>query len=257
MKLNQKIAIVTGASRGIGLAVARALAQDGARVFAVSRSSPPTQGLSSKITPVHADVRSGKDAEKAVQFVLDQAGAIDILVNNAGIEYFKPFSETTQEEYDRVLDTNLRGAFLFTKAVLPTFLTRNSGDLVFINSVSGLRGFSQDSVYCASKHGLHGFATSLEEELRPKGIRVCSVFPGATDTQLSRESWSPPDDPRRQYFLKPEDVAEAVVYILKQPSHVVISQVVMRPLIEPPYSDFLSAELVGTLIQESPARSEE
>lgn len=253
--LTNKVAIITGASRGIGLATAQALILEGARVFAISRSALPGEAIASVIIQIKADLREPAQIEQAVQTILKQVGTIDILVNNAGIETFKPFLETSMDEYDEMIDTNLRGALLFTRAVLPTMIARRSGHLVFINSVSGLRGFALDSVYCASKHALTGLAEALDEELRPQGIRVCSIHPGATATQLSADSWAPAEDARRPYFLKPADVAQAVVFALKQPPHVVISQIVLRPLIEPVYSDFLSVGLVSDLIQAAQAQS--
>jgi 3-oxoacyl-[acyl-carrier protein] reductase len=254
--LTDKVAIITGASRGIGLALAHALSQEGAKVYGIARSTPPRQANDSFVT-ISADVRKTDEIENAIAMVIEQAGTIDILVNNAGLEYFKPFGETSAEEYDRLLDTNLRGAFLITKAVLPTMLAKRSGHLVFINSVSGTRGFAQDAVYCASKFGLAGLAEALDEELRAQGVRVTSIFPGATDTQLSLDSWAPANDPHRAFFLKPEDVAEAVVFAIKQPAHVAISQIVMRPFIETIYSDFLSPELATLIIPLSPGPSAE
>lgn len=252
--LNNKVAIITGASRGIGLALVHALSHEGAKVYGIARSTPPRQADDSFV-PIAADIRKIKEIENAVDMVIKQAGTIDVLVNNAGLEYFKPFLETSAEEYDQLLETNLRGAFLITRAVLPTMLTKRSGHLVFINSVSGTRGFAQDTVYCASKYGLAGLAEALDEELRAQGIRVTSIFPGATDTQLSLDSWAPASDPRRAFFLKPEDIAEAVVFALKQPAHVAISQIVVRPFIETIYSDFLSPELAAQIIPPSPGPS--
>jgi NAD(P)-dependent dehydrogenase (short-subunit alcohol dehydrogenase family) len=257
MTISDKVAIVSGASRGIGLCVAAALAQEGSRVFAISRSAPPESGEGVRLRAIPADVRSRADVERAVGQVLEEAGTIDILVNNAGVEFFKPLGQTSETEYELMVDTNLRGAFLLTRAVLPTLRAHHSGHLVFINSVSGLRGFSQDAVYSASKHALLGLADSLEEELRPEGIRVTSIFPGATDTALPAASWSPIDDPRRTYFLQPDDVAAAVSYALKQPQRVAVSRVVLRPMIEPPYSDFLSVDLARRLSEGSPDLSGE
>ncbi|MFA5872385.1 MAG: SDR family oxidoreductase [Anaerolineales bacterium] len=247
--LNHKVAIVTGASRGIGRAIAIALADEGAQVFAVSRSSKNDMVKDERIILLSADVAEPDQVQAVVQEALSQSGGIDILVNNAGVEYFKSISETSFEEYNRMLNTNLRGSFLFTKAIIPGMIARNNGQIVFINSVSGLRGFAQDSIYCASKHGQAGLADALDEELRPHGIRVSSIFPGATNTDLSVQSWAPANDPKRRYFLKPEDIARAVLYIMNQPPEVVVSQIVIRPFIEMPYSDFLPTTLLDDLIR--------
>jgi NADP-dependent 3-hydroxy acid dehydrogenase YdfG len=241
--LKNKIAIITGASRGIGQAIAIALANEGVKVFAISKSQHSFQQQVKNIEPLVADVTMYDQVTEVVETILSKAGQVDILINNAGIEYFKLLTETSFEEYEQMLNTNLRGAFLFTRAVVPSMIVRHSGQILFINSISGLRGFAQDSVYCASKYGLAGFAESLDEELRPHGIRICSIFPGATDTNLSLNSWAPKEDPKRRYFLKAEDIANAAVYILNQPSHVAISQLVIRPTIETIYSDFLPINL--------------
>jgi NADP-dependent 3-hydroxy acid dehydrogenase YdfG len=244
MVLKDKVVIVTGASRGIGLAIAATLAASKARVFGVARAWPERPNLSTDIHPILGDVRKPSDVSRVVKGILKEVGTIDVLVNNAGVEYFKPLVDTNDEEYDEILDTNLRGAFLFTRAVLPTFLASRSGHIVFVNSVSGLRGYSKDAAYCASKHGLAGLADALDEELRPHGVRVTSIFPGATDTDLSADTWAPADDLRRPYFLAPADVAQAVAFALEQPPRVAVSRIVLRPMIEPPYSDFLPLDLV-------------
>jgi NAD(P)-dependent dehydrogenase (short-subunit alcohol dehydrogenase family) len=251
MSLQDRVMIVTGASRGIGLATAQMLAAAGAHVFGVARTTPAV--VVPGVTFMQADVRQRADVERVVKAVLDETGRIDTLVNNAGIEVVKPLSETTDTEYDQMLDTNLKGPYFFSKAVLPVMQRQHAGHLIFVNSVSGVRGFAEDAVYCASKHGLTGLADALGEELRKHGIRVTSIHPGATDTPLAFDSWSPPDDPRRPYFLKAEDVAEAVVYAASQPPHVVIKQIVIQPLIEPSYSEFLPLDIVnGLLNQNSP-----
>ncbi len=239
MPLKDKVVIVSGASRGIGHAIVQSLSAAGAIVFGLARSAPATPAPTGRTHYLQVDVRSSEHVNRAVSAVLAVTPRIDILVNNAGIEYFLPVEETNESQFDETMETNLRGAFLLTQAVLPVFRSQRSGHVLFINSVSGLRGFAQDSVYCASKWGLAGFADALEEELRPTGVRVTSLFPGATDTDLPSGSWSPKGDPRRPFFLAPEDVARTALFALDQPAHVAISRIVLRPMIEPPYSDFL------------------
>lgn len=257
MPITDKVVIVTGASRGIGLAIARTLAAAGARVFGIARTIPTAQVAPSQVRFIQADIRIAAQVERVVSSILGQTGRVDILVNNAGLEHFLPLEDTDEGRYDATLDTNLRGAYLFTRAVLPAFQARRAGHILFINSVSGLRGFAQDSVYCASKWGLAGFAEALEEELRPLGVRITSIFPGATDTDLPAASWAPANDPRRPFFLTPDDIARAALFALDQPARVAISRIVVRPMIEPPYSDFLPIEDPGALTRESQGPSEE
>jgi 3-oxoacyl-[acyl-carrier protein] reductase len=250
MSLYNKIVIVTGASRGIGLAITQKMAIEGARVYGVARTEPQQSQLPAGASMLLADIRDSAQVEQVVQTVLEDARRIDILVNNAGIEIVKPLIDTSDEEYDQVLDTNLKGSFIFTKAALPTMVQQRAGHLIFVNSISGIRGFAGDSVYCASKYGLTGLVDALDEELRPKGIRVTGVHPGATATGLALNSWAPANDPRRPFFLKPEDVAEAVIYAASQPARVVIKQVIIQPMIEPPHSEFLSVDLVQELLKD-------
>ena len=193
MPINDKVVIVTGASRGIGLAIAQTLFAAGAKVFGVARTMPLATPAPGGVRFIQADIRLAAQVDRVVASILGETGKVDILVNNAGLEHFLGLEDTDEGKYNETLDTNLRGAYLFTRAVLPSFQARRTGHVLFINSVSGLRGFAQDSVYCASKWGLAGFADSLEEELRPHGVRVTSIFPGATDTDLPASSWAAPD----------------------------------------------------------------
>jgi NAD(P)-dependent dehydrogenase (short-subunit alcohol dehydrogenase family) len=255
MALKDKVVIVSGASRGIGQAIVQTLSAAGAIVFGIARSDPATIPSNDRTQYLQVDIRSSEHVTAAVSKIRAAIPRIDILVNNAGIEYFLPVEDMDETRFNETLETNLRGAFLLTQAVLPVFRSQREGHLLFINSVSGLRGFGQDSVYCASKWGLAGFADALEEELRPTGVRVTSLFPGATDTDLPSSSWSPKDDPRRPFFLSPEDVARAALFALDQPAHVAISRIVLRPMIEPPYSDFLPLPSRAEPNAESPGPS--
>jgi 3-oxoacyl-[acyl-carrier protein] reductase len=257
MPLKDKVVIVSGASRGIGRAIVQALSAAGAIVFGVARSAPETCSFPSRYRYLQVDIRSSEQVQRAISAILATTSRIDVLVNNAGIEHFLPLEKTDESQFDETVQTNLRGAFLLTRAVLPAFRAQGAGHLLFINSVSGLRGFAHDSVYCASKWGLAGFADALEEELRPTGVRVTSLFPGATDTDLPSASWSPKSDPRRHFFLSPDDVARAALFALDQPAHVAISRIVLRPMIEPPYSDFLPIPPASNISPESPGPSAE
>lgn len=250
MRLRDRVVILTGASRGIGLAATQMLAAEGAKVFGVARTAPNPSDVVDSVSNLRADVRDREQVDHAVSTVLDEAGRIDILVNNAGIEIAKPLTETTDRDYQEMLDTNLKGAFLFVTAVLPTMQLQRAGHLIFVNSMSGVRGFADDAVYTASKFGLTGFADALDEELRADGIRVTGIHPGATDTSLAYEWWSPPDDPQRPFFLKAEDVAEVIVYVASQPSRVVVKQIVLMPMIEPPHSQNLSVEVMQSLLKD-------
>lgn len=237
------VVIVTGASRGVGRATALTLARAGAQVVAVARDESRLAALRDEfgsmggggLELVPGDVRSSETASWAVARAIDRFGRLDAIVNNAGVERTKPMDEVSDADYDAMVDTNLRGPFNLIRAALPHMKERHGGTLITIASVAAIRGFIDDAVYTASKFGVLGLNDALEEELRPFGIRVCVICPGAINTDLAIDSWSPPDDPYRPFYLQPDDVANAVAWVLAQPARVVVGRIVLRPLVEPPY----------------------
>jgi 3-oxoacyl-[acyl-carrier protein] reductase len=243
MQSSLRSAIITGASRGIGRATALALAGSGIQVAAVARSkelldqiAEESTTLPARIFPVQADITVRSDVDQAVRQVLEHLGRVDLLVNNAGVEIVKPVEDVSDGDLDATLDTNLKGAFYFTRAVVPLMKAQGSGLIINISSTAGQRGFAEDAIYCASKFGMVGFSDALNEELRKFGIRVCCISPGAVNTDLARETWSPPDDPYRPYYLQADDLARVIQFVAEQPGHVAIESIVLRPTIEPPYS---------------------
>jgi NAD(P)-dependent dehydrogenase (short-subunit alcohol dehydrogenase family) len=246
--LAEKVAIITGASRGVGKALALAFAREGAVLSLWSRSEkdldsvvreieadnsrgdppgrPYQKAGGSKILAIPLDITREKDVEKGIEEVLKRFKKVDILVNNAGHAYFKTVLDTGVEDWDRTMAVNLRGSFLATKAVLPVMLKRRQGDIVFVSSVAGLEGFPEWSGYCASKFGLIGFSKSLAKEVRSNGVRVITVCPGAVDTPL----WdNHPDPPERKEMLKAEEVAEAVLNLLTFSRKAVADVTVITP----------------------------
>ncbi|MGQ9599121.1 MAG: SDR family oxidoreductase [Anaerolineae bacterium] len=249
MSIEKQAIIVTGASRGIGRATALALAREGGQVLAVARTSTllkelaeQAANLPGQIIPATIDVTQRNQAEAAVAKAVELFERIDVLVNCAGVELPRAVEEFSDEEYTRMMDTNLKAVFYLIRAVVPIMKRQRSGLIVNIASTAGHRGFSGDSVYCASKFGVVGLTDSLDEELRRFGIRVSCISPGATDTDLAKATWSPPDDPYRALFLRPEDVAGAVLFVVGQPQHVTIPRLNILPMVEPPYSPFLPLE---------------
>jgi NAD(P)-dependent dehydrogenase (short-subunit alcohol dehydrogenase family) len=249
MTLKDNVVIVTGASKGIGRATSLALAREGAHVLAVARSAALLDELAvlssdvpGEVIAAPADVAQREQVEEVVKQALNRYGKVDILVNNAGVEWVKPIEDVTDDEYSATLDVNLKGTFLFCRAVIPTMKMQKYGLIINISSTGGLRGFGGDAVYSASKFGVIGFTEALDEELRPFGIRVSYIAPGATNTELGVDHWSPPDDPYRPYYLQPEDVARAIVFVASQPPHVAVAQMLVLPTIEPRYAPFLPIE---------------
>lgn len=235
-KLSQRTVVVTGASRGIGRAVAVKMAQAGARVFAVARTKGDLQALAAEakdsnwpgtIEAVTADVTRGEEVERFVHSIEAQAGTIDILVNNAGVGHYAALEELSEEQWDAMLDVNLKGAFLCSRAVLPGMKKRRDGQIINIASVAGITVFPGGGGYSASKWGLVGLTETLREELKPFEVRASVICPGSVQTDFGG---TPPKD----YSLRPEDVADIVLYVAAAPRRVIFGQIVMRPLVPAP-----------------------
>lgn len=183
--LEGKVAVITGASRGIGRAVALALAQRGVDLVlaaqgeeALGEVARAVEALGRKAVTVAGDLRREEAVERLRQEALRAFGGVDIVVNNAGVGKYGSILDFTPADYDWIMDTNMRASFLVTRAFLPTLLQRGAGDLVFVASVAGLKGLPLEAVYCASKFAQVGFAQALDHELRERGIRVTVVAPG-------------------------------------------------------------------------------
>jgi 3-oxoacyl-[acyl-carrier protein] reductase len=252
MRLRERVVIVTGAGRGVGRQTALRLAAAGATVVAVARTAGDLRRLeqesearAGRIVAAPGDVRLAETATAVVGDAEERFGRVDALVCNAGIERVKPLTDVSDEDLDTTLDTNLRAVVTFCRAALPGMLRRRSGHLVAVASMAGIRGFGDDAVYCASKFGVVGLMDALDEEVRARGVRVTTICPGAIDTDLVR--WVAPDDPVRRWFLRPEDVAEAVHFALSQPPRVVIGLLLLRPIAEPPYSQMLDVPTLELL----------
>lgn len=222
MDLNGKVAIVTGSARGIGKAIALSLAKERMNVVVNSRTQEEIDECvnilnseGNKSIGVLADISKEEGVEKMVKTTLDNFGRIDVLVNNAGIATVKPLVETSEEEIHSIIDINLKGAFLCTKAVLPTMMKQRSGVIVNISSGAGKAGFSDLSVYCASKFGMIGLTESLAEEVDEYGIRVIAVCPGAVATRMQEGFDADYYQKNKDMMLQPEDVAERVLHAVK------------------------------------------
>lgn len=224
--LDGRTALVTGATRGIGEAVSRALAAAGARVVAVGRDRHRLRAVAEAVggRSLNLDLTDAGAVEAGMAALLAEGPPPDILVNSAGVFDLAPLASTPVEVLDRNLSVNLRGSFLAIRALLPAMLARGSGLIVNVGSVSGRRAFPENGAYAASKFGLRGMHEVLLEELRGTGVRASLVEPGAVDTPI----WDPMDPdrdpglPARAAMLRAEDVAQAVVFLATRPAHVTV-----------------------------------
>ena len=224
-----KVAIVTGASRGIGEAIARVLAGLGWRLVLAARSAEDIAFLAKELPEAIAlatDVTRPEDVRRLVDTVMERWGRVDALINNAGLTRVGPFEQVSAEDFDRLMAVNVKGPFLCTQAVLPVMRAQGSGDILNVVSIAAKRVFPEWSVYCASKFALDGMGKALAEELKGTGIRVSAIYPGATDSPL----WDVvgPDIPRGG-MMRPETVAEAVAFMLAQPASARLSELVLDP----------------------------
>jgi 3-oxoacyl-[acyl-carrier protein] reductase len=230
-----KVAVVTGAGRGIGRAIALELAEMGAKVALAARSrgelEETARAARGGASVISVDLRRRDDVHRLLDQAASTLGPVDILVNAAGVGIFGQVADFSDEDYDVILDTNLRSIFMACRRVLPSMMERRTGDIVNIASIAGKVGSATRAVYCASKFGVVGFSQSLAEEVRQYGIRVSVICPGSTDTSFS-------SDPHREgksrgKMLSPEDVAHAVRMVVTQEPNSFISEIILRPTQKP------------------------
>jgi NAD(P)-dependent dehydrogenase (short-subunit alcohol dehydrogenase family) len=226
--LTGKTVAVVGGSRGIGFAIAQAASRAGAALAIIARDRRTLQRAASRIaaaTAIPADITRPVEVQRAFRELGRRFRKLDVLVNSAGMFTFKPFDQTTLREWQQNLDSNLTALFLATRAALP-MLARSRGLIVNVLSISSRQAFARCSAYTAAKFGALGFTRVLAEELRPKGIRVTAVLPGATNTRLVRAFGFPVD---RAALVQPEDVAEAVLSVMRMPPPATVVEIVITP----------------------------
>lgn len=232
--MNKKVTIISGASRGIGRATALRLAHEDHFVVVLARNAEEIGELEHEIDEAGGkalsfvcDVSNEQQVNAIVAEVIRDFKRIDCLVNNAGIGVFKPAEEISVSDWERVMDVNVKGTFLLTRAVLPYMKAAGAGHIVGIASDVSKRTFASGSLYTASKYAQHAFFESLRREVRSLGIKVSVIYPGLVDTYFHGEDQGVV---KQTEYLHPEDIAYAVAYVLNAPPHVLIDEIMLHPM---------------------------
>ena len=235
--LTDKVAVITGASAGIGEACAHALAGAGASLVLTARRAERLEALKAtleaggaKVAIVAGDARDERTAAETVKAAMGSFGRIDILVNNAGAGNYKNLVNTSADDYDELMDTNVRSTFLFTRHVVPVMLAQKSGTILMISSMAGVYGFGGESVYCMTKFAQIGFAQALDRELRASGIKVGAICPGGVKTEFALGKGRTESGVAASDMLEPEDVASVVLMACTQSPGSRIIEVQMRTM---------------------------
>jgi NADP-dependent 3-hydroxy acid dehydrogenase YdfG len=229
--LEGKVALVTGASRGIGAAAARALAAEGVSLALASRSGDDL-GLPGAVARP-CDVRTQADLEAIVSETVERFGRLDIVVANAGVGAYGSFLELPPEQLEEMIDVNVKGTLYAARAALPHLIASGEGDFVTLASEAGRRGLPYEAVYCSSKFAQVGFTRALDHELREHGVRCTNVCPGGVATDFAMGRGRTPEMPELAGMMTAEDVAEVVVFVLTRPRNHRILETAFRPMTEP------------------------
>jgi 3-oxoacyl-[acyl-carrier protein] reductase len=230
MELDGKVALVTGASGGIGAAVARKLHEAGASVGLLSRHGDDL-GLEGGFG-LTCDVRDRAAVADATEAVVERYGRLDVVIANAGVGSYGPFLEIPAEQVEAMIDINLKGTLYTAAATLPHLIDSGEGDFISMASVAGLRGFPGESVYNASKFGQLGFTRSLDHELRERGVRCTCICPGGVNTNFAIGTGRTEGDPELEGMLTADEVADVVLFTVTRPRRMRILTTSFRPMIE-------------------------
>jgi NADP-dependent 3-hydroxy acid dehydrogenase YdfG len=238
-RLQNQVAVITGASAGIGQACARALMKEGANLVLTARRKErlehlvaEAQQVGSKAIFVLGDARQEETACSTADHAVKSFGRIDILINNAGVGNYKNLVDTSADEYDEMMDANVRSTFLFSRHIVPVMIKQHSGLILMISSMAGVYGFAGEATYCATKFAQVGFAQGLDKELRPFGIKVGTINPGGIKTEFAIGKGRTEAGVEQSNMLEADDVAQAVLFASTQPEGSRIIQIQMRTMAE-------------------------
>lgn len=234
MELQDSVAIITGASKGIGRSLALRLSKQGVSVVLAARNSEMLTELHNEIAKnggssfvIATDVTSEHSVQNLIIETQKKFGTIDILINNAGVGVFSNVVDMKVDDFETMMDVNLKGVFLCSRAVLPSMIAQKHGEIINIASLAGKNSFAGGSVYSATKWGLIGFARSLMLEVREHNIRVVTISPGSVNTGFAAKEYDQPN------AIQPDDIAETVLFALTMPNRINVSEIDVRPTIKP------------------------
>ncbi|AMV78389.1 MULTISPECIES: SDR family oxidoreductase [Staphylococcus] len=228
--LTDKIAVVTGAGSGIGEAIATLLHEEGAKVVLAGRNKDKLQNVANQLAQdsvkvVPTDVTKKEEVDELIKIAQQTFGGLDIVINSAGQMLSSKITDYQVDEWDSMIDVNIKGTLYTAQAALPTMLEQSSGHLINIASISGFEVTKSSTIYSATKAAVHTITQGLEKELAKTGVKVTSISPGMVDTAITA-AYNPSDRKK----LDPQDIAEAVLYALTQPSHVNVNEITVRPV---------------------------
>jgi NADP-dependent 3-hydroxy acid dehydrogenase YdfG len=235
-------AVITGASRGIGRAAAIALAKEGVNVAVTARNEEQLaslvaecEALGVKAQAFPADATDADAVYALRDAVLEVFGQVDILLNNAGVAFYGNLEDHSVDDYDWMMNTNMRSTFLFSRAFVPRMVEGKSGTVIFVSSQAGVNGFPNETVYCATKHAQVGFATGLDGEVRPHGVKVSIIAPGGVGTTFAFGTGRTEGMAALESMSEAEDIADAIVFAAKQNPKTRALMIGLRPMSEPLY----------------------
>ncbi|MBO8501104.1 SDR family oxidoreductase [Staphylococcus aureus] len=228
--LTDKIAVVTGAGSGIGEAIATLLHEEGVKVILAGRNKDKLQNVANQLAQdsvkvVPTDVTKKEEVDELIKIAQQTFGGLDIVINSAGQMLSSKITDYQVDEWDSMIDVNIKGTLYTAQAALPTMLEQSSGHLINIASISGFEVTKSSTIYSATKAAVHTITQGLEKELAKTGVKVTSISPGMVDTAITA-AYNPTDRKK----LEPQDIAEAVLYALTQPKHINVNEITVRPV---------------------------